>query len=721
MSSSVESAPVNAGDEPKDTLLQALVYLAEHEKVNYSVSSLVSGLPLVDGCLTPELFKRAAGRIGFGSSIEQRPLADIPELVMPCVLLQTNNRALVLLAYTRDESSAGASVRVFDPLLGRECVLPMASVLEDYSGFAIFTKIEAVYDPRAQPFLNFQRDHWFWSTLGHSSKIYRDVLVASFFINLFVLANPLFVMNVYDRVVPNDAVETLWALALGVGVVYIFDFILKTLRSHFIELAGKKSDVLLSSYIFERVLGAKYSEHPLSTGSFVSQLRDFDSIRNFITSSTVTAFIDLPFILLFLVVIIYIGGSVAWVPVVMIPIVIVYALVVQRLLQKSVAHTFAASAQKNATLVEAINNLETLKSIGAEGRVQRAWEKAVGLLATWSLKSRLLSNSATTFAGFVQQLSSVLVVIVGVYAIAEKELTMGALIACVILTSRVLAPLSQIAGLLVQYKQSVLALEALNAVVSKAQERPDGVAFIKRELLRGEITFENVVFSYQGEERPTLKDINFSIKAGERVAIIGRLGSGKSTMHKLMLGLYQPQQGAVLFDGLDSKQLDPADLRQNMGYVPQSVSLFFGSIRDNIAYKNEWVSDKEVLRVADLCGVTEFANTFPQGFSRIIQERGEGLSGGQKQAVNLARGLVNSPPILLLDEPTTAMDNTSEARLLARLKSEVEGKTLVLITHKTTLLALVDRVLVMDKGRIVADGSKESVLQALKSGQLNIS
>jgi len=546
-------------------------------------------------------------------------------------------------------------------------------------------------------------------------------LLASLLINIFAVANPLFVMNVYDRVVPNDALETLWVLALGVLLVYGFDFVLKSLRSYFLEVAGKKSDILLSAFIMERVLGAKMSERAASVGAFASQLREFETVRSFITSSTVTAFVDLPFALLFVLVIAYVGGPLVWVPLAALPLILGYAFYIQRPLRFAVEQTYEAAAHKNAALIETLSSMETVKALGAEGRVQRQWERSTGHLARWGQRTRLLSSSAATVAGAVQQMCSVFVVVMGVYLIAEKELTMGALIACVMLSQRVLAPMAQVAGLMVNYQQTVTAYEGLEQVVAKQQERAEDQQFVQRPRLDGRLQFDNVSFSYPNEDIQSLDKVSFSIAPGERVGIIGRIGSGKTTLQKLMLGLYQPQQGTVMVDGLDIQQIDPADLRRNIGYVPQDVVLFFGSVKDNIVYGAPHVEDDQVLRAADIAGVTEFVNTHPQGFGRAVGERGEALSGGQRQSIAVARSLLNDPPMFIFDEPSTGMDNSSEERLKQKLSSATEGKTVVLVTHKTGLLSLVDRVIVLDRGRLIADGPKESVIEALRKGQLRVS
>lgn len=699
-----------------DPLLECLLLLAKLDHKPCSPTALTSGLPLINEKLTPKLFIRAAARVGMSAKIVERSLAKITNLVLPAVLLLQNNEAVVLLSINQEQQQA----RLLDPYTGGEKQIPLSELESEFTGFVIYTRQEHQFDRRTTDGASRPKGHWFWGVIQHSWKIYRDVLLASLFISLFAVVNPLFVMNVYDRVVPNNALETLWVLAIGVLVVYVFDFILKILRSYFIEVAGKKSDVLLSSVIFERVLGARLSDRPESVGAFASQLREFDTVRNFFTSSTITGLVDLPFTVIFLLVILFVGGPLVWVPLVAIPVIIGYALLVRRPLQESVEQTYQSSAQKNATLVETLTSLETVKALGAEGRVQRVWEKSVGHLSVWGQKSRLISNSVGSVSGAVQQVSSVFLVVVGVYLIAERELTMGALIACVMLSSRALAPMGQAASLLVNYEQTKTAMGSLETIMRREQERDEEKSYIQRSRLKGAIQFEKVSFSYPNEDVQSLHEVSFKVQPGERIAIIGRIGSGKTTLQKLMLGLYQPSEGSVLIDGIASQQIDPADLRRNMGYIPQDIALFYGTVKDNIAYGSPYADDEAIIRVANISGVSEFVNRHPSGFQRMVGERGSSLSGGQRQSIAVARALLNEPPILIMDEPTTAMDNSTEERLKTQFSQYVQGRTLILVTHKTSLLSLVDRLLVLDQGKLIADGPKESVLEALKKGQLRV-
>jgi len=589
---------------------------------------------------------------------------------------------------------------------------------QENTGFAIFLRALHQFDERAPEMAKLRHRHWFWGTIFSSWRIYRDVLVASFLINLFALASPLFIMNVYDRVVPNNAVETLWVLAAGIGIVYLFDLLMRSLRGYFIDVAGKKSDIQISASIFEKVLGIRMEDRPPSVGAFANNLRDFESVRDFITSATITTLVDLPFVGLYLLVIYFIGGPIVTIAMVAILLILLYGVIIQSPLRKSVEATFRASAQKGATLIETLTGVETIKHLGAESAQQRRWEQLTAQIAKWSVRSRLLSASAVNVSTFLQQLSSVGVVIFGVYLITEGELSMGGLIAAVMLTGRSLGPMGQVANLAVRYFNAKTALQGLEAVMSLSVERPTGKTFISRETLNGDLEFDKVSFSYPGEQRQALTDISFKVKAGERVAIIGRVGSGKTTVEKLMQCLYQPSEGAVRVDGIDVRQIDPADLRRNIGYVPQDILLFFGSVKDNITMGAPYAVDEDIVRAADVAGVTEFVNQHPLGFDLPVGERGESLSGGQRQSVAVARALLMDAPILLMDEPSNSMDNATEEMLKQRLAEYVGDKTLLLITHRASLLSLVDRLIVMESGQIIADGPKDSVLEALKQGKL---
>lgn len=675
----------------------------------------VAGLPLESGRLTPSLFERAAHRAGLSSRIVRQPLHGLKTELLPCVLLMQDEQACVLVA--RDDNLGVATV-VFPELGDAPIQLNVAELESRYLGRAIYARPRLRFDARSPSVKTTRKDHWFWGVIAENGPLYRDVLLAAFLTNLFAVAMPLFVMNVYDRVVPNQAFDTLWVLSAGVGLIILGDLLLKTLRSRFVDLASSRADVKLSAHIMERVLGTRMEQRPASAGSFAANLRAFESVRDFIGSATVVAFIDLPFALIFFIVI----GWIAWpmlIPLVIGALVLLfYALAVQGRMHELAETTYRAGAQRNATLVEGLVGFETIKALGAEAPIQRKWEKSAALLARIGAQLRLLSSSATHTSAFVQQAITVSVVILGVYLIGQRELTMGGLIACTMLASRAMMPISQVAGLLVQYHTAATALTSLDEVMKREVERPDDAQFVVRGAIQGAIEFKDVSFNYPGQQQSSLRNVSFRIQPGEKVAILGRIGSGKTTLQKLVMGLYQPTGGAVLVDGIDQRQLDPAELRRHIGYVQQDVMLFYGTLRENITLGAPMADDADVLKAARIGGIQELVNSHPQGFDMLVGERGESLSGGQRQGVAIARAVINDPSILLLDEPTASMDHSSEEDIKRRLREFMPGKTVILISHRTSLLDLVDRIIVVDAGRVVADGPKDLVVQALRQGRI---
>jgi ATP-binding cassette subfamily C protein LapB len=560
--------------------------------------------------------------------------------------------------------------------------------------------------------------HWFWGSLAENSRIYRDIMVAAFVVNVFALAMPLFTMNVYDRVLPNQATEPLWVLSLGVSLIFIGDLILRTMRGYFLDWASTRIDIKLTARIMEQVLGIRLEQRPNSVGSFASNLRSFETVRDFITSATITTLIDIPFALIFI-------GVIAWIawpmiiPVLLGAVVIlIYSFSVQTKMHDLSETMYRASAIRNATLIESLVGLETVKALGIEGQMQRKWEHSAHFLTEVSSKLRLLSSSINNGATTMQQLIAVSLVILGVSLVFNGELTMGGLIACTMLASRALVPIAQTAGLLTQYHNAATSLNSLDEIMQRPVERPADSTFLSRPIFNGDIEFREVSFSYPGAETNALTKVSFKIKAGEHVAILGRMGSGKSTIHKLILGLYQPTEGAVLIDGIDARQIDPAELRRSVGYVQQDTQLFYGSMRDNLTISAPHVDDAAVIAAARVGGIDEFVNSHPKGFDMLIGERGETLSGGQRQGVGVARAFINKPTILLLDEPTSAMDHSGEDAIRTRLVENTQNKTLLLISHRSSLYALVNRIIVIDSGRIVADGPKEQVTDALRNGKI---
>ena len=698
-----------------DPLLDCLVELTRLHGRPSTRAALSAGLPLEGGCLTPSLFSRAALRAGLSSKIVRRSLDGIDHILLPVILLLKGDEACVLLGW----NDAGDTAQLLFPETGQgEILLPRSELAERYMGIALFARPRFAFDARAPEVGKVIQRHWFWGALLEQKAVYRDVIGAALLINLFALVMPLFSMNVYDRVVPNNATDTLWMLALGVLLIFGMDFMTRVLRGHFVDLASARIDVKLSALIMERVLGMRLESKPASVGSFSSNLRSFESVRDFIASATVTALIDFPFALIFLLVILWISWPLVLIPIIALILGLIYAYIIQHKMHELVETTYRASALRNASLVESLTALETIKTQGAEGVVQNKWERTSAFLARTNAQMRLLSASATNGAMTITQLVNVALIIAGVYLIQQRMLTMGGLIAVTMLGGRAIAPLGQAVGLLMQFQNARMSLETLDKLMAQPVERPDAAAFIHRPEIQGEIEFRNVTFSYPGQGEAALQNVSLRIAPGEHVVVIGRTGSGKTTLQKLMLGLYQPTDGVVRIDGIDLRQLDPADLRRNVGFVGQDATLFYGTLRENISIGAPYADDSAMVTAAEVAGLTQFVNRHPKGFDMLIGERGESLSGGQRQEVAIARAVLMDPPVLLFDEPTSAMDFTTEHGFKERLKHFATHKTVVIVTHRTSLIDLATRIIVVDSGRIVADGPREQVVEALQSGRI---
>ncbi len=701
-----------------DELLECLKAIATFHQHEVSSEALIAGLPLEEGKLIPSVFGRAASRAGLTARIVKSKLSVLNPALLPAVLLLEPGRACVLLAL--DLKSQKAQV-IFPELSEAAIEMPLDELYAGYSGEAIYVRPKFRADNVSEPGVKKQRDqHWFWGVIRENRRLYRDIVLGSVAVNLFALAMPLFVLNVYDRVVPNQATETLWVLAIGVFIVLCFDLALRLMRSGFVDLAASRADVKLSSSIMAKSLGMRLEERPASTGSFTSTLQSFESVRAFIGSATVLGIVDLPFVLLFAAIIALINPWLVLPVLAGILFVLLYALAAQGKLHELSQTTWEVGAKRNALLVESISQLETVKALRAESRIQRQWEKASAFLSRTGAQLKHVSTSVSSVAQWAQNSVAVCVIIVGVYQIIEGNLTQGGLIAAYMLSSRAMAPISQAAALLAQYHQSSTALESLNKVMDKRVERHEGKAYVEKPSIAGSIRLDKVTLRYPDEERDALRDVSISIKAGEKVALLGRIGCGKSSLNKLILGFYQPTSGSILLDGVDIRQLDPLQLRSHIGYVPQDVSLFAGSLRENIVAGggSDRVDDDELLRALQIAGLESLVNGHPSGIDLQVGERGQALSGGQKQSVAIARALVQDPSILLLDEPTSSMDNASEEAFKANLTKVAEGKTVLVVTHRTSLLSLVDRIIVMDAGKVVADGPRDTVVEALRSGQI---
>ncbi|MFZ5956318.1 type I secretion system permease/ATPase [Pseudomonas knackmussii] len=704
-------------DDPRlshdDPLLDGLLILCRLHGCAVSRTGLTAGLPLPQQRLSAELLPRAAARAGLQGRLLRRDLKAIPALNLPVLLLLDGGRSAVLRQWGND----GKALILPSETEGGEQWVSVEELAAQYSGHALFARPRHELEAARQPLVP-RVEAWFRDTLKLSRWLYTDALVASLLINVLSMLVPLFVMQTYDRVVPNQATSTLWVLASGLLLGTLFELLLRVLRSHLLDLAGKKTDVVLSATLFERITGMAMKFRPATVGGFAQSIHDFQGLREFLTALTLTSLIDLPFSLLMILVIGLLGGVLVAVPLLAFPVTILFAYIIQARLRDTVQKSLTLGAERQALLIETLGGLEMLKACGAESERQYRWEATHGALSRLDNHARFLSTLATNGTLFIQQFAGMAMIICGVYAILDGQLSVGALVACYMLNSRVLAPLGQIAGLITRHQQARLTMKSTDALMALPQEREARQRPLERTQLHGALEMRQVEFRYPDQPVPALSQISLRLAPGEKVGLIGRSGSGKSTLARLLLGFYQPDEGQILLDGLDLRQIDVADLRQQTGYVAHDLPLLAGSLRDNLTLGARYVSDARMLEVAEMTGVSELARQHPLGFDRPVGERGQLLSGGQRQAVLMARALLLDPPLLVLDEPTSAMDNSSEEVLRRRLQDCSRGKTLLLVTHRTSMLSLVDRLIVLDNGRIVADGPKDAVIDALRKGHV---
>ncbi|WP_322407036.1 type I secretion system permease/ATPase [Idiomarina sp. PL1-037] len=697
----------------KRPLATCLSIIANYHQLPFSFDAATAGLAQQDGDLTPSSLATSAKRFQLSAKVYERSLKNINKNLLPVILLLKDSKACVLTSVNDD-----TAVIVEPELEHGETTLKLDDLEQQYSGTLFYVRPEFNMDKRADDTIKRKNGHWFWSAIKENRGTYRSVILASLLINSFALAMPVFVMNVYDRVVPNEAFSSLFALATGIFLVLTIELVLKIMRVWFIDLAANRADVKISSNIMQRVLGMKMKDKPQASGSFVSNVQSFESIRGFIGSLSVVTMVDIPFVLLFLLVVSLINIYLA-IPVLIAAIlVLLYSLFSQAKLKELSEHGMQAGAVRNANVYESLSSLETIKSFNAQHRVQNQWEKSTIFISRNAARMRLLASSITNTASWMQQLASISVIVIGVYLISEQMISQGALIAAYLLSARALSPVSQAAGLLSQYHHSSTAMESLENIMDRDTERYDDASTVSKARIDGHIEFKNVGFRYPDVDTEVLSHVNLSIKAGEKVAILGRNGSGKSTLARLILGLYQPERGHVLIDNVDINQLNPNLVRRHIAYVPQEPGLLFGTLRDNILLASVTRDDNDLVKVTNEMGLSALVKEHPDGFNMQVGERGGNLSGGQRQSVALARALVNDPSVLLLDEPTGMLDHASEAKIKAHLKQVTADKTLLMVTHKMTMLELVDRVVVMDSGKIVADGPKAQVLEALKQGRV---
>ncbi|WP_458723498.1 type I secretion system permease/ATPase [Pseudomonas brenneri] len=706
-------------EEQADSLLSAIHSLCElyHKEVSDTV--LYAGLPRGKR-LSPVLAVRMLEQIGIKAGWVQRALPQLSDFLLPAVQARQDGTYCVLLK--RTVQSGKVTYEVILPEHEGQVTLSEAQVQAQCSGYFLLTSVMPKLDARDahDPLAPDQsKTHWLFAVLWRYRFYFYSAALAALLANILTLAITFFTMNVYDRVVPTHAYVSLWSMAIGVLIAVSLEFVSRQIRAYLLDVAGKKADLIIGARLFRQVMALRLESKPGSSGAFANQFREYEAVRDFVTSATLATLSDLPFCLLFLGIIYLIGGPLALIPILAVPVILVLSIACQWPLSRYMQENIREISMRQGLLIETLEGLEALKASQGEGVMQKRWDDFSALATASSMKSRFLSSLITNFVMFVQQISTVLIVLWGVYLIHDGLLTMGAMIGVVILSGRSLAPLGAVVGLAVRYQQAKAGMKSLSRLMSLPLEREPGAAFLQAPRFDGSLSLQKVSYSYPMPGAiavpKALDNINLNINAGERVVILGNIGSGKSTLLKLMARLYRQSEGRLAIDGVDASQVDPADWRAAVGYVGQDCQLFYGSLRDNVMIGNPGGSTQYFLRVARMTGLDRIAARHPQGYEMPVGEMGHNLSGGQRQLIALARCLMLDPKILLLDEPTSAMDGLSEAQFIRQLSELSQAHTLIIVTHRMALLSLVERLIVLDDGCIVADGPKAQIIAALNS------
>jgi ATP-binding cassette subfamily C protein LapB len=697
---------------PAQGLTDCLLAVARYLGKPSTMQALQAGVPLVEGEIEDRHVAEAIGRIGLVADALVVPVADITRSQLPAVLRGADQRALALLRIDGDGFVVADGA-------GEARWLPRAQVTQASGSSVWFVRPALLLDQRSMLIDTRPRREWFWAPFRENKQIYLRAAMGGFFINVAALAVSLFIQAVYDRVVPNHAYESLIALTIGVGIVAIVQQMLSTLRAYLVDAAGRRFDVQVGSRVFAHMLSMRTRDRPQSAGALANILREFETIRDFFSSLTLIGIGDAPFVFIFLFVMWLIGGWLVLVPLIAIPIMVAVGLWLQRPLSKLIAQLFREGTQKSAFLYEMAGAVDTVRAINAQAWARRQWERLVVQNSETTLRARHLSHMTVNLVGLINNLTTIAVVALGAVLIIMGHITSGALVACTILVGRVMAPFAMVAGMVTRWQQTRVAMEALDKLMAAEPEDDPAKQLLHLPNAAGRLTYQGIKFAYpapgpQAPQRPpVLRELDLEIAAGESVAVLGRIGCGKSTLFKLALNLVEPDEGWAALDGIDVRQIHPADLRRLIGYVGQDTVLFHGTIKENIALGRPNATDEAIIGAAKLAGLGELLAASPYGLATPVGERGELLSGGQRQAVTLARALIADPPVLLMDEPTSHMDQTTEQQLISHLREARAGKTTVVITHRPAILALATRTVVIDGGKVALSGPTDTVLQRL--------
>lgn len=686
--------------ETKGSSLMAATrsFLRQHG-IRKSVAAIRDAVENPHDDFTPAEAVSALSNLGFKSSFGGLKYKQLTPDFFPLIALLKNGDAVVIQSPEEDgkiKTTEGSGK-------GKTVYLNSDDFREEFSGYVILAK-ELSSREKAD-----RSGHWFFSAFRKSKWIYVQVMIAAMVSNFLSLTTSLFTMTVYDRIIPNGAFDSLMALSIGVIIALGFDFLIKGLRSRFIDIASKRADIEISRRLFDRILSLTPVEQRQKTGAMAGTVREFETLREFFNSSTLVILIDLPFVFFFIYIIYLIAGPLAYVPLIAVPLVILVGLGVQPFLAKITKGSVKSGMDKQAVLVETLNGLETVSATGSGKLMKKRYENALNDQSDSGNKIRTLGTFIVNFAASVQQYAQIGTIFYGVYLIVDGSITQGALIAAVILGGRTMSPLSQLANTMSRANSALTAYRNLNRLIGKGFNKTSLLSPISRPKFIGEVEFKNVSYKFDGASQPIINNLSFKIPAGQKVALVGKMGSGKSTFSRLVAGIYEPTEGAILIDGVDVRQIDPADRRKNIGIMLQESWLFSGTVRENIQMGFNEYDDEHLLRVCKIAGVDDFVGSHPKGYDLEIKERGIGLSGGQQQTINLARSLLHDPMVLLLDEPTSSMDQASELKVVSALEETCRNKTMLIVTHRNPILKMVDRIFVLENGSIVADQTPEQL------------
>lgn len=709
----IESSPADT-----DSLLQSLLWICDSYGVEKSVASFMAGLPSTNR-LSIEQGMRSLEASGFATKLVKRDATIFPNELLPVVVLTKTGGALILKQRIQSDKGLRPQFECLDPSTSNQSfMVSEAELLTIQSGHCLLVKQlpkpgEAGGEDAEEP----SGSSWLWKTVWRYRRYYYDSILASILINVLSTLGGLFAIHIYDRVIPLKAYSTLWSLVVGVVMAMLFEAAARHLRDYLLDLAARKSDITLSSSLFKQALGLRLEHTPPSSGAFAHQVRQFETVRDFAASASMAVITDLPFALLFIFMIFTVAGHLALVPLAAIIIVMTTAILVQYPMHKLMLETFRDQSAMMGVLIESIEGIETLRVTGASGIMIKRYEELNATTAHSGMRFRIISNIVMTFFNLVQQAQGIIVMVWGTYLIHQGELSTGALVGCMMFSGRAIGPVGQFVQLAMRFQTAKTAMAGLNSLMSMPVERDPTRSYLQKTKFNGSIDVQKLSFAYPstGNHKPpiALRDVTLSIEPGERVAFVGKIGSGKSTLLRMIAGLYQPIEGQVKIDGIDIRQIDPVDFRNQIGYVTQDLRLFRGTLRENIFLGRPAATVDAFMEVVALTGLDKIADAHPMGYDMPIGSMGLGLSGGQRQLVALARALVTRPKILLMDEPTSAMDMQTEAMFTKRLEDIVKGRTVIIVTHRPSLLSVVDRIVVMDNQRMVADGDKEKILAML--------